>query len=210
MEEQVYQELKTLCQKIIDSENKIEPAHYLEEVRNLEEKLILLDYLHFRQRSLSGKPGMVSGARLDEEIMGTLKQAERQRQEGGIDSATGPNPPKEEEAPPEPESIVPSKEVVPELTDEPEEEPAKRSINDSLAAGQIKLGLNDRLAFTKHLFSGSQEDLNRVISQLNTFSSYSEAEQFIQQMVKPDYDWEQREDYEERLMELVRARFGKE
>jgi hypothetical protein len=208
MEEQVYQELKTLCQKIIDSDQKQEPARYLEEVRNLEEKLILLDYLRFRRRSLSAKTGGQTATGLDQELSNTLKQAEQQRQESLF--AAPAQSEMREEAPPEPESIVPSKEVVPEPAEESAEKPRKQSINDSLASGQIKLGLNDRLAFTKHLFSGSQEDLNRVISQLNTFTSYPEAEQFIEQMVKPEYNWEQQEEYEERLMELVRARFGKD
>ncbi len=83
----------------------------------------------------------------------------------------------------------------------------KRSVNEQFV-GHIKLGLNDRLAFVKHLFGGSQEDLNRVLSQLNTFDSYEEAEHFLAEMVKPDYDWRDKEEYEERLQELVKAKFG--
>lgn len=86
----------------------------------------------------------------------------------------------------------------------------KRSVNEQFVGGNIKLGLNDRIAFVKHLFGGSQEDLNRVVSQLNTFDSYQEAEHFLAEMVKPDYDWRDKEEYEERLQELVRARFGEQ
>ncbi len=89
-------------------------------------------------------------------------------------------------------------------------EPSSRqaSINERYGSGSITLGLNDRIAFMNHLFDGSQEDLNRVLSQINTFESLSEAETFIQQMVKPDYNWDQKEEFEMRFMDRVRQRFG--
>ena len=40
----------------------------------------------------------------------------------------------------------------------------KKSLNDTLQ-GDIQIGLNDRIAFVKNLFDGSQEDFNRVVSQ---------------------------------------------
>ncbi len=84
----------------------------------------------------------------------------------------------------------------------------KSSINERYGSGSITLGLNDRIAFMNHLFDGSQEDLNRVLSQINTFESFSEAETFIEQMVKPDYNWSQKEEFEMRFMDRVRQRFG--
>ncbi len=82
------------------------------------------------------------------------------------------------------------------------------SLNDRYGTGTIKLGLNDRIAFMNHLFDGSQEDLNRVLSQINTFESLAEAENFIEQMIKPEYDWSQKEEFEMRFMDRVRQRFG--
>jgi len=73
----------------------------------------------------------------------------------------------------------------------------------------ISLGLNDRIAFEKNLFGGSADDLNRVISQLNTLNSYDEARNFIDDLVKPDYaNWAGKEEYEERFMALVEKRFS--
>jgi hypothetical protein len=83
----------------------------------------------------------------------------------------------------------------------------KTSLNDRLNKKAINIGLNDRLAFVKHLFAGSQEDFNRVISQLNTQTSHQEAVNFVEQFVKPDYDWSGKELYEERLLEIIRNRF---
>jgi hypothetical protein len=77
-----------------------------------------------------------------------------------------------------------------------------------LGQGNIEIGLNDRIAFVNHLFAGSQEDFNRVLSQLNTLNSAQEASEFLDQMVKPDYNWEDKEEYVERLVELVRKKLG--
>jgi len=72
----------------------------------------------------------------------------------------------------------------------------------------LNLGLNDRIAFEKNLFGGSGEDLNRVISQLNTFDTFDEAKEFIADMVKPDYNnWQGKEEYEERFLALVEKKF---
>ncbi len=73
----------------------------------------------------------------------------------------------------------------------------------------ISFGLNDRIGFEKHLFGGSSEDMNRVISQLNTFNSFQEAQDFIDDMVKPDYNnWENKDDYALRFMEVVEKKFS--
>lgn len=72
----------------------------------------------------------------------------------------------------------------------------------------ISIGLNDRIGFVKHLFNDSNEDLNRVISQINTFSSFEEAKNFINEMVIPDYDyWVGQEEYFERFMEVIEKKF---
>lgn len=85
--------------------------------------------------------------------------------------------------------------------------PLNKSINDAFA-NKISIGLNDRIAFEKNLFNGSSDDLNRVISQLNTIESYEEAKDFIDDLVKPEFNnWNGKEDYEQRFMTLVEKRF---
>lgn len=82
-----------------------------------------------------------------------------------------------------------------------------RSLNDRLKNG-INIGLNERLAFIRHLFEGKAADYNRVISQLNTFDSIVEARKFIQLVVKPDYkNWTGKEEYEQRFMDVVENKF---
>ncbi len=82
------------------------------------------------------------------------------------------------------------------------------SLNERLSKG-ITIGLNDRVAFMKNLFNNSSEDYNRVLSQLITFDTFGEAKEFIEQMVKPDYNnWYGKEEYEQRFMEIVEKRFS--
>lgn len=84
-----------------------------------------------------------------------------------------------------------------------------KSLNDSLVTKELKVDLNSKLGFIKHLFHGSTEDYNRVLSQLSTIDSHERSVSFIKNMVKPDYDnWEGKEEYEIRFMELIERRFS--
>ncbi|WP_291867803.1 hypothetical protein [Maribacter sp.] len=84
----------------------------------------------------------------------------------------------------------------------------KKSINDRLNTKEIKVDLNNRLAFVKNLFNGSTEDYNRVLSQLSTIDSEERSVAFIINMVKPDYNnWEGKEELEARFMELIERKF---
>jgi hypothetical protein len=82
-----------------------------------------------------------------------------------------------------------------------------KSLNDRLAKN-VQIGLNDRITFVKNLFDGDQENYNRVVSQLNTFKSENDAKNFVNKMVKPDYDWSQQEDLEIRFMEIIERKFA--
>jgi len=85
----------------------------------------------------------------------------------------------------------------------------KKSLNDQLKIGGLNIGLNDKIAFIKHLFNGKSEDYDRVLSQLNTFLSFDKAQHFIQDIVKPDYNnWADKEEFEARFMEIIEAKFN--
>lgn len=83
-----------------------------------------------------------------------------------------------------------------------------KSINDTLSAG-LTIGLNDRLAFIKHLFSGNADDFTRVLSQVNTMQNFAEVRSFMEGQIKPDYNqWKDKEEYAERFMTLLEKRFN--
>ncbi|MHB1146752.1 MAG: hypothetical protein ACYC01_04055 [Lutibacter sp.] len=90
---------------------------------------------------------------------------------------------------------------------EEKQEIKQRSLNDALFKNNIQVGLNDRIAFVNHLFDGSQQDFNRVISQLNSFKTEEEAINFINEFVKPDYNWSNKEEFEQRLINLIERKF---
>jgi hypothetical protein len=90
---------------------------------------------------------------------------------------------------------------------ETKDEPKAASLNEAHSKS-IAIGLNDRIGFVQHLFNDSNEDFNRVISQLNTFDTFEEAKNFINEMVIPDYNyWVGEEDYIERFMAIVEKKF---
>ena len=87
-------------------------------------------------------------------------------------------------------------------------EPKTVTLNEKLAKG-FHVDLNDRIAFTKNLFGNSSEDYSRVLNQLLTFDTYGEAQEFIENMVKPDYNnWEGKDDYAERFLAIVEKKFS--
>ena len=107
----------------------------------------------------------------------------------------------------EPEFVKPNDVVIPSsLKEVIEEKPL--SLNDQHSKA-INIGMNDRIAFVKHLFDDSTEDYNRVLSQLNSFTTKEEAVDFIEEIIKPDYDnWVGSEEYAERFMEIVKNKFN--
>ncbi|MEO0038537.1 MAG: hypothetical protein RIQ59_1748 [Bacteroidota bacterium] len=107
----------------------------------------------------------------------------------------------------EPVFVKPNDVVIPpSLKEVIEEKPL--SLNDQHSKA-INIGMNDRIAFVKHLFDDSAEDYNRVLSQLNSFTTKEEAVDFIEEIIKPDYEnWVGSEEYAERFMEIVKNKFN--
>lgn len=82
------------------------------------------------------------------------------------------------------------------------------SLNEQLKTSGFQIGLNDRLAYVNHLFENNNEDYDRVMSQLSTMDSFEEISDFIENIIKPDYnDWKGKEDYETRFLETIAQKF---
>ncbi|WP_394776967.1 hypothetical protein [Flavobacterium sp.] len=100
------------------------------------------------------------------------------------------------------------KEIIETKVIEKSTESKTATLNEKLAKG-FHVDLNDRIAFTKNLFGNNSEDYSRVLNQLLTFDNYSEAQDFIENMVKPDYNnWEGKDDYAERFLAIVEKKFS--
>lgn len=71
---------------------------------------------------------------------------------------------------------------------------------------EFKLDLNDRIAFSQHLFDGSQSELNQVVTVLNSFTSLDKAQEFLSDIYY-ERDWKKVDSYAQRLWTLVENRF---
>ena len=85
----------------------------------------------------------------------------------------------------------------------------KISLNEAVKSTTFHIGLNDRLAFVNHLFENNNEDYDRVISQLNTMDSFEEITDFLENIIKPDYNnWDGKQDYEARFLDIIEQKFS--
>ena len=130
------------------------------------------------------------------------RKAEIEVEETTKATETTPEPVKQVE---KPKVNIAKKQEIP--TPKPVATPSNASLNDRISNQKIQVGLNDRIAFVKHLFNFSQEDFNRVLSQLNSFGTEQECKDFIQNQVKPEYQWTDKQEYEDRLMVLIERKF---
>lgn len=83
----------------------------------------------------------------------------------------------------------------------------KKSLNDNFSR-TIKIGLNDRIAFIKHLFNSDDVDFLNTVKRIDEASCEEEVLDFIQNDIKPKYNnWEGKEIYQSRFMHWVTNRF---
>ncbi|PIE50785.1 MAG: hypothetical protein CSA38_01430 [Flavobacteriales bacterium] len=71
----------------------------------------------------------------------------------------------------------------------------------------FKLDLNDRIAFTKVLFNGSQLELKETIDVLNSFEKIEQAQEYLSE-VYYQRNWEENEEIAQRLWSLVENKFN--
>jgi len=200
-------------EEIIQEEIESEETAELEEAESSEEETI---------EETNFKPAFeLSFDTKDEEIEAEIKaEIKKVSPQITIDDLLGPNyvdpvfvKPEDlaKEIKPDPSHVIPIgrsyNDAAPVISLNKDNEGRSISLNDRMAKGII-IGLNDRIAFMSHLFANSSEDYNRVLSQLMTFDTFEDAKNFIDNMVKPDYNnWQGKEEYAERFMEIVEKKF---
>lgn len=194
----IKKELNRLAHEILGQNDSVDTQDLLEKVQELYKQLVLIEHLETQERHIDSSPAEV--VPVMETISEMVTEMPLEQESAAIEDlfATVTNPvfiKKEEEK----EQLV-ADQVTPENTQ-------RKSLNDFLGKG-IQIGLNDRLAFIKNLFEGSAEDYQRVLSQVQTYSDWEEAQQFIQEMIKPDYNnWEGKEEFEVRFLKCIESNF---
>jgi AAA ATPase containing von Willebrand factor type A (vWA) domain len=71
---------------------------------------------------------------------------------------------------------------------------------------EFRLDLNDRIAFSKMLFGGSQSELNQVVTELNRFNTLDEAKEYLSDLYY-EKNWDKVDEYAQRLWMLVENKF---
>ncbi len=70
----------------------------------------------------------------------------------------------------------------------------------------FKLDINDKIAFTKVLFGGSQVELNEVVTKLNSFKKLEQAKDYLSD-VYYERNWQKVDEYAQRLWSLLENKF---
>jgi len=91
----------------------------------------------------------------------------------------------------------------------PKKEDEKPKILNKRELKEMNIGLNDKIAFIKHLFNNDSTTYNHVIQSLNNFDSYEAALSYLNYEVKPKFNnWENKDEYEFRLIQLLELKFN--
>ena len=194
----IKKELIRLAHEILGQNDSLNTQELLEKVQQLYKQLILIEHLEGQETSTDSSHAEV--APLMETINEMVTEMPLDQESAAIEdlfvSVTNPvfiKKEEEKELPPLPKTLP--------------DNSLPKNLNDFLGKG-IQIGLNDRLAFIKNLFEGSAEDYQRVLSQVQTYSDWEEAQLFIQEMIKPDYNnWEGKEEFETRFLKCIETNF---
>ena len=194
----IKKELIRLAHEILGQNDSLNTQELLEKVQQLYKQLILIE--HFEGQETSTDSSQAEVAPLMETINEMVTEMPLEQESAAIEdlfaSVTNPVFIKKEEEKEQPASSK----TIPDNS-------LPKNLNDFLGKG-IQIGLNDRLAFIKNLFEGSAEDYQRVLSQVQTYSDWEEAQLFIQEMIKPDYNnWEGKEEFEKRFLKCIETNF---
>jgi len=194
----IKKELIRLAHEILGQNDSLNTQELLEKVQQLYKQLILIE--HFEGQETSTDSSQAEVAPLMETINEMVTEMPLEQESAAIEdlfaSVTNPVFIKKEEEKEQPASSK----TIPDNS-------LPKNLNDFLGKG-IQIGLNDRLAFIKNLFEGSAEDYQRVLSQVQTYSDWEEAQLFIQEMIKPDYNnWEGKEEFETRFLKCIETNF---
>ena len=195
-------ELIRLAHQILAEEEMLNTQDLLDKTQHLYNKLVVLQYLE--QQEPDKEFVAQEAPKVKENISQPTTTPPIEQEKEAINelfaSVTDPVFVKKEEEVVETELPIPAAETVTEVE-------SKKNLNDILGKG-IQIGLNDRLAFIKNLFEDNSDDYHRVISQVQTFQSWEEVLNFIEQIIKPEYNhWQGKEAFETRFLKCLESSF---
>ena len=185
--------LKNLAREILETENISDRLNYFKEkAMAIYEKLSIIDFL---EKELKKARNLETNVKKEYSPTEENEKTENRNKFNEI-LADLPKTPifvkKEENDDP----LFEIPEIVPQKT-----------LNDTLKK-DFHISLNDRLAFTRALFDGNGEILNKVIIKIGEFKKWEEAYNYIVTIIKPNFgDWKGREDVEARFLNWAEQNF---
>jgi hypothetical protein len=220
MSDLLQRELEDICLRILRNSGE-DTERLLNDTRALYEKIVVLHHQNSQRSTIPQ----------EDNPMQSFTDTSSARE---VPIPEGPPTTRSEEVAPEPEKAPeieqpkstkasPVREEKPDTADiKPDPKPPKAEApkaapkpkpKPSSGGGQspvmtIKIGLNDRIAFVKKLFHNQDDDFNRVLSQINGFDNFEEAESFLTNLVVPEYGWNMEDEFTVRFINLVRMRYG--
>ncbi len=69
------------------------------------------------------------------------------------------------------------------------------------------IGINEKFLFINDLFKGENTDYNSVIKELNAFNSFEEAQNHIQTVLQPKYQWKLKNSSEKKFIKFIERRY---
>ena len=235
MKKKVLSQIKAIAQRIVSSENEIDITKLKNSLMQLHEKLTILEFIEssvetefekpertaidsktYREQNWFKEPDPVPQTPHKEELVEPLTEK--------IKDIVANMPNENDEAIEELlKEIIPPKEtlkndleefaasytdnLVFERKQKVETEETPKAINDKVNSG-LHIGLKDRITFIKQLFDDSTDDYLRVLSQVNSMSTFEEAHVFIQSQVRLDYNWTEKEAYVDRFLSVIQKSFN--
>ena len=235
MKKKVLTQINAIAQEIVSSEKEIDIPKLKNALLQLYEKLTILEFLESSVETEFEKPERTATDSKTYREQNWFKEPDPVPQNPHEDELVEPltekikdivaNMPNENEEAIEEllKEIIPSKEILKndleefaasysdnlvfERKQKVEAEETPNSINDKINSG-LHIGLNDRTTFIKQLFDDSTDDYLRVLSQINSMSTFEEAHLFIQSQVRLDYNWTEKEAYVDRFLSVIQKSFN--
>jgi hypothetical protein len=233
MKKKIESELRTIAKRILDSEDTLDTASLRTLTAQLYERVLVLNYLEqqserseaapkatvsssmdsksYREQNWFNDPKPVPQPTYSEEIAEPLIEkikdivAQIPQESEKVDDLLNELLPKKENSKNELENLAALYQETPIFE---RKDPVGEESDLSTDHGMI-IKPNERHSFVDHLFDNNQEDLIRVLSQINSMRSFEEAKTFISGQIKPEYNnWKNKEDYENRFMNLIEKHFS--
>ena len=238
MKKKIHSELRTIAKRILDSDETLDTASLRSLIAQLYERVLALNYLEqqpeksevplersvvgssmdsksYREQNWFKDPEPVPQPTYSEEIAEPLIEkikdivAQIPQESQKVDELLNELLPKKEISKNELEDFASHYQETPVFErKEPDISQKHRSLNETVDQS-LNVGLNDRLAFVKHLFNNDLEEFMQVLSRINSMHSFDEAKAFVLERVKPAHNnWKNKDKFEQRFMTLVEKRFN--